>query len=150
MPKTNRSSASKSILIVEDSPDFSSLLKFIVEDDGFEGIQFPLDTANIVEWVKERKPAAVLMDLTLRRKPGMDYIEELKADHDTKHVPIVIISGRDLSPREVVAFQMRDISYLRKGRVELDEIRAQIRKAAGFTAPSTPGPKTQGGTSRTS
>ena len=133
MPKTARPAASKAILIVEDSPDFSNLLKFIVEDDGFEGVQFPLDTANIVEWARDRKAAAVLMDLTLRRKPGMEYIEQLKADPDTKHIPIVIISGRDLPSREIVALQMRDISYLRKGRVELDDIRAEIRRAAGYT-----------------
>ncbi len=146
MPKTSRQPVARPILIVEDSPDFASLLKFIVDDDGFEGVTFPLDTANIVEWVRERKPAAVLMDLTLRRKSGMEYIEELKADHDTKHTPIVIITGRDLAPREVVALQMRDISYIRKGRVELDEIRSLIRKVAGYAPPRTPGPKARGGT----
>ncbi len=144
MPKTARQPVVKNILIVEDSPDFASLLKFIVEDDGFEGVIFPLDRANIVDWVKEHKPAAVLMDLTLRRKSGMEYIEELKAEHDTKHTPIVIITGRDLSQREVVAFQLRDISYIRKGRVELEEIRALIRKVAGYVPPKSAGAKTRG------
>ena len=140
MPKSSRNISSKNILIVEDSQDFSNLLKFIVEDDGFVGIQFPLDNTNIVEWAKEHKPAVVLMDLTLRRKPGMDFIEELKADKEAKRIPIIIITGRELSPREIVGFQMRDIGYLRKGRVELDEIRAEIRKAAGVPArKTTPG-----------
>ncbi|HEX9007308.1 MAG TPA: response regulator [Bacteroidota bacterium] len=150
MPKTSRQPVPKNILIVEDSPDFASLLKFIVEDDGYEGVIFPLDTANIVEWVRERKPAAVLMDLTLRRKSGMDYIEELKGDHDTKHTPILIITGRDLAQREVVALQLRDISYIRKGRVELDEIRTLIRKVAGYTPPRASGAKARGGASERS
>jgi len=134
MPKSIRNTHNKNVLIVEDSPDFSNLLKFIVEDDGFVGLQFPLDGTSIVEWAKEHKPAVVLMDLTLRRKPGMEFIEDLKNDKDTKHIPIIIITGRELSQREIVGFQLRDIGYLRKGRVELDEIRAEIRKAAGLTA----------------
>ncbi len=133
MPKSIRNTHNKNVLIVEDSPDFSNLLKFIVEDDGFVGLQFPLDGTSIVEWAKEHKPAVVLMDLTLRRKPGMEFIEDLKNDKDTKHIPIIIITGRELSQREIVGFQLRDIGYLRKGRVELDEIRAEIRKAAGVT-----------------
>lgn len=132
MPKSLRNTQSRNVLIVEDSPDFSNLLKFIVEDDGFVGVQFPLDGTSIVDWTKEYKPVVVLMDLTLKRKPGMDFIEELKNDKETKHVPIIIITGRELSQREIVGFQLRDIGYLRKGRVELDEIRAEIRKAAGM------------------
>ncbi|MGA9118152.1 MAG: response regulator [Bacteroidota bacterium] len=138
MPKSTRIAQSKNILIVEDSQDFSNLLKFIVEDDGFVGVQFPLDGSSIVDWAKDHKPSVVLMDLTLRRKPGMDYIEELKADKDTKHIPIIIITGKELSPREIVGLQMRDIGYLRKGRVELDEIRSGIRKAAGVPAVKPP------------
>ncbi len=143
MPKSIRHTPGRNILIVEDSQDFSNLLKFIVEDDGFVGIQFPLDGTSIVEWAKEHKPAVVLMDLTLRRKPGMDFIEDLKAEKETKHIPIIIITGRELSQREIVGFQLRDIGYLRKGRVELDEIRAEIRKAAGVPAPKAAPGKTK-------
>ena len=120
--------SSKSVLIVEDNEDFCNLLKFIVEDDGYQGVQFPIDRGNIVEWAKTHNVIAVLMDLTLRRKPGMEYIEELKADKETKNLPIIIITGRELSQREILAFQMRDISYLRKGRMELDDIRAELKR----------------------
>jgi two-component system alkaline phosphatase synthesis response regulator PhoP len=143
MPKSTRATKSKNILIVEDNQDFSNLLKFIVEDDGFIGIQFPLDGSSILDWAKEHKPVVILMDLTLRRKPGMEFIEELKADKDTKHIPIIIITGRELSQRDIVGLQLRDIGYLRKGRVELDEIRAGIRKAAGLSPLKTPSGKTK-------
>ncbi|HTX99908.1 MAG TPA: response regulator [Bacteroidota bacterium] len=142
MAKSIRNAQNRNVLIVEDSQDFSNLLKFIVEDDGFVGVQFPLDGSSVVDWAKQSKPAVILMDLTLRRKPGMDFIEELKAEKETKHIPIIIITGRELSPREIVGLQLRDIGYLRKGRVELDEIRAEIRKAAGLPARKAPPGKT--------
>ncbi len=134
MPKTVKQTQKKCILIVEDSIDFSNLLKFIVEDEGFEGIQFPVDQPDVVNWAKEHKPAVILVDLALRRKAGMEYIEDLKADPETKGIPIIIITGRELALKEVVDLQMRGIKYLRKGRVELDEIKNEIRISAGLKA----------------
>jgi DNA-binding response OmpR family regulator len=70
------------------------------------------------------------MDLALRRKGGMEYISDLKADPETKEIPIIIISGRDLSAKDVLEFKMKGVEYLRKGRVEMDEIKNTIRKCA--------------------
>jgi len=130
MTKTPSSPARRAILIVEDSTDFSNLLKFIVEDDGFTGVQFPLHSDDIVGWAKQHEVAAILMDLALGRKGGMDFIEKLKEDPETSVIPIVIISGRDLPLKEIMQLQSQGIKYLRKGRVEMDEIREAIKDAA--------------------
>ncbi len=129
MPRRSRESTNYPVLIVEDSPDFSNLLKFLVEDEGYEGIQFPLTETDIVGWTKDNMPSVILMDLALRRKGGMEYIEELKADPATKDIPIIIITGRDLTTKEILELQVRDIKYLRKGRVEVQEIKDEIRRS---------------------
>jgi DNA-binding response OmpR family regulator len=129
MPRHAKVEEKKSVLIVEDSVDFSNLLKFIVEDDGIEGLQFPVHQDDILSVVKQQKPSAILMDLALRRKGGMDYISDLKSDPDTKNIPIIVITGRDLGQKEMLDFQIKGIRYLRKGRVEMHEIRREIRNA---------------------
>ena len=134
MPKTPSNPGPRSILIVEDSTDFSNLLKFIVEEDGFSGVQFPLNSDDVVGWAKQHRVVAILMDLALGRKGGMEFIERLREDPDTSSIPIVVISGRDLPMKEVMQFQSQGIRYLRKGRVEMDEIREAIKSAAGNAA----------------
>jgi CheY-like chemotaxis protein len=129
MGKVAKSDSKKSVLIVEDSIDFSNLLKFIVEDDGYEGVQFPVTGEDIVTVVKELKPGVVLMDLALRRKGGIEFINDLRGDPDTKDVPVIVISGRDLGQKDVTDLQARGVRYLRKGRVEMHEIRREIRNA---------------------
>jgi len=134
----NSTEAKKSVMIVEDSLDFSNLMKFVIEDMDLEGIQFPVDEEDIVGWAKEHTPVAILMDLALRRKGGMQFIEELKEDPVTKDIPIVIITGKELNQKEVLALQVRGVKYLRKGRVEMHEIKQAIREAAfqkGAAAP---------------
>jgi len=129
MPRHLKPGTRPPVLIVEDSVDFSNLLKFIVEDEGYEGLQFPLGDADIVAWAEEHKPAVILMDLALRRKGGLEYINDLQANAETKKIPIIIISGRELMQKEILEFQVRGIRYLRKGRVEVQEIKDEIRKA---------------------
>lgn len=129
MTKTAKTEQKKSVLIVEDSIDFSNLLKFIVEDDGYDGVQFPVTGEDIVTAVKDLNPGVILMDLALRRKGGMEFINELRSDPETKDVPVIVISGRDLGQREVGELQARGVRYLRKGRVEMHEIRREIRNA---------------------
>lgn len=130
MPKTAKAVGRKVVLIVEDSVDFSNLLKFIVEDEGFEGLQFPLQLDDICGYAKEHGVTAVLMDLALGRKGGMAYIEMLKNDPETSDLPILIITGRDLPAKEILELQMKGIRYLRKGRVEMGDIRTAIVGAA--------------------
>ena len=131
----------KSVLIVEDSMDFSNLLKFIVEDDGFEGVQFPVNSDDITEWARDRQPAAILMDLALGRKGGMDFIDRLKDDPETSEIPIIIISGRELAVKEIMSLQARGIRYLRKGRVEMEEIREMIKEVTAGSATAAKGKK---------
>lgn len=76
------------------------------------------------------------MDLALRRKSGMDFIDDLKSDRATKNIPIIIITGRELGSKEVLALEIRGVKYLRKGRVEMEEIKNEIRKSAQPQKPS--------------
>jgi len=100
----------KTVLIVEDSPGFSELMKFVVEDEGFHGVLFPLDQ-NFIHWVDKEKPSAIIMDLALNRLSGFDLIRELKTHTKHKHVPVIVITGRDLDAiSRAIAACMRAIS----------------------------------------
>ena len=116
----------KCVLIVEDSPGFSELMKYVVEDEGFKGVIFPLED-NFIHWVEKEKPAAIIMDLALNRLSGFDLIRELKSNAKHKHIPVVVITGRDLDIKDITELKMQGIPYLRKGRVDMHEIHQTIR-----------------------
>lgn len=117
------------VLIVEDSPDFSNLLKFIVEDEGVEGVQFPVTEVDILSWVHAHKPVLIITDLALRRKSGLEYIKDLKENRLTREIPIVIITGRDLSHKEILELEIQGVKYFRKGRVDMSDIRNEVRRS---------------------
>ena len=116
----------KTVLIVEDSPGFSELMKFVVEDEGFKGVLFPLEE-NFLQWVDKEKPSAIIMDLALNRLSGFDLIRELKDHSKHKSVPVIVITGRDLDVKDIATLKMHGIPYLRKGRVDMHVIHQTIR-----------------------
>ena len=116
----------KTVLIVEDSPGFSELMKFVVEDEGYRGVLFPLEQ-NFMSWVEKEKPSAIIMDLALNRLSGFDLIRELKQNAKHKNVPVIVITGRDLDVKDITELKMHGIPYLRKGRVDMHEIHQTIR-----------------------
>lgn len=141
MPKQAKETTGPTVLIVEDSKDFADLLKFVLEDDGFTAFQFPVEGQDIVEWAKQHKPTAILMDLALRHKNGREYIDDLKADPATKKIPIIVVTGRDLSHKEVLELRVMDVKYMRKGRVEMDEIRSEVKSLIGKATGHSPDKK---------
>jgi DNA-binding response OmpR family regulator len=124
----------KTVLIVEDSPGFSELMKYVVEDEGFKGILFPLEE-NFIYWVEKEKPAAIIMDLALNRLSGFDFIRELKTNVKHKDIPVIVITGRDLGVKDITELKVYGIPYLRKGRVDMHEIHQAIRDAVTKVTP---------------
>jgi DNA-binding response OmpR family regulator len=122
----------KSVLIVEDSPGFSELMKYVVEDEGFKGVLFPLEE-NFLHWVDKEKPSAIIMDLALNRMSGFDLIRELKQNAKHKHIPVIVITGRDLDVKDITELKIHGIPYLRKGRVDMHEIHQAIRNVVAKT-----------------
>ena len=118
----------KTVLIVEDSPGFSELMKYVVEDEGYRGVLFPLED-NFIQWVEKEKPSTIIMDLALNRLSGFDLIHELKKHPKHKQIPIIVITGRDLGIKDITELKLYEIPYLRKGRVDMHEIHQAIRDA---------------------
>ncbi len=122
------SMAKKSVLIVEDSPGFAELLKYVAEDEGLEAQIFPLEE-NLAGWVEQTQPSVICMDIALNRLNGFDFIHELKKHPKFKRIPIIVITGRDLSVKEITDLKVNNVTYFRKGRVDMHEIHQALKEA---------------------
>jgi CheY-like chemotaxis protein len=53
-----------------------------------------------IDIAREHRPDLILLDVHLPDVPGEDVLEELRADHATRHIPVVVISA-DATPERV-------------------------------------------------
>jgi CheY-like chemotaxis protein len=78
----------KKVLVVEDHPDMRKLLSLELELMGFEPITAQSGKEGIEKAISE-KPHLVLLDILMPDMDGRDAVRILRANPETKDIPIV-------------------------------------------------------------
>ncbi len=89
---SKESNAAKSILVVEDDQFLRDLIVKKLEEEGLNIIQ-AVDGEEGLQFIKENKPALVLLDLILPGIDGFEVLKQAKSDPETKDIPIIILSN---------------------------------------------------------
>ena len=87
------------ILIIDDDPAARYLLKVYLSDmtvmiieaeNGREGLRL----------VREGKPQVVFLDLKMPEMDGFEVLKNLKADPETRGIPVIVMAAKDLNEEE--------------------------------------------------
>lgn len=114
------------VLLVEDDPTMLSLLKTLLEIEGFQVIQ-PGAFTRIVEQAKTELPDVLLVDVHLEDISGLDILDGLRADAQTRNIPVIMSSGMDFSGE---CLQKGANDFIMKPYMP-DELIAKIKKILG-------------------
>jgi len=114
---------SRTVLIVEDDPEFMSTLSAVAREQGFNVTQ-ATSGERCLSVVREEPPSAVLLDVKLPGMSGLSVLERIKSDPRTRHLPVHMISGTDYSHN---ALRVGAMGYLVKP-VTLDKLREAFHR----------------------
>ena len=84
--------AKKRILVVDDEPDFASLVQRNLEKEGFE-VDVAYDGVEGLEKVKSNPPDAIVLDVMMPEKDGYEMCAELKSDEQYEAIPILMLTA---------------------------------------------------------
>jgi CheY-like chemotaxis protein len=84
------------VLVVEDDPGLRDLYRSTLRSAGYTVVAVD-DGIAALRAVEARHPVAVVLDLALPRLNGRDVQKELKAHPETSRIPIIVVSGNDVS-----------------------------------------------------
>jgi two-component system alkaline phosphatase synthesis response regulator PhoP len=82
----------KRILVVDDEPDFASIVQGNLEKEGFE-VDVAYDGVEGLEKVKQNPPDAIVLDVMMPEKDGYEMCAELKNDPKYADIPIVLLTA---------------------------------------------------------
>lgn len=82
------------VLVVDDESDFIELLKYNLEEQGFE-VLAAVDGMEALNIARRELPDVVLVDLMLPDLDGFSVCEILRSQPSTAQVPIIIVSALD-------------------------------------------------------
>lgn len=84
------------IMIVDDDRNMVSLLKILLEMDGFEVVN-STQAADFIEKVRLEEPDMVLLDVFISNVDGKEMVAALRKTEDIQSTKVVMTSGMDLA-----------------------------------------------------
>lgn len=124
--------AKNKILIIEDDPDISELVRYNLEKEGFHVIEAP-EGEKALESVKKESPSLIILDLMLPEIDGCEICKILKQDTATKHIPIIMLTAKGEESDVVVGLQLGADDYVTKPfspKILVARVKAILRRKA--------------------
>ena len=90
------SPTSRTILVVEDDPRFSGILRDLAHEMGFQCIVAQSANDGLAAAIRYR-PSAILLDVNLPDYSGLGLLDQLKRTSATRHIPVHVASVADFS-----------------------------------------------------
>jgi CheY-like chemotaxis protein len=103
----------KKIVVVEDDIDVADVLANIFEAAGYVGV-FYKNAQKALDEIKNILPDLIITDLMMSGMSGFELCQSIKTGADTKHIPIMAITGYDSSENRKKIFATGIDDYLPK------------------------------------
>lgn len=84
--------ANLKILVVDDEPDVVSMVERTLRAEGFDVIT-AYDGIGALDVVSSEKPDLILLDIMMPMISGYEVCQQIKANPQTQHIPVVCISS---------------------------------------------------------
>ncbi len=118
------------VLVVDDSWTDLTLMASPLREHGFEVIT-AVDGDEAVEKVLAEQPQCVLLDVVLPRQIGFQVCRRLKQMDQSRHIPIILVSGKN-TPLDVRwGLQQGADRYLTKP-FSTEELISSVRSLTGY------------------
>jgi AraC-like DNA-binding protein len=127
-----RGPATGPILIVDDDAETRALYQSLVAQ-ALPGhpVRMAESGAEALALLEHEIPALLLLDLMMPDVDGFAVLEHLRAEERTRHVPVVIMSGRILSLEDVKRIDHARVIFHSKDILAQGELAAALRAALG-------------------
>lgn len=122
----NTGSRSKpNILLVDDSPNNLATLSRMLSDQGYY-VRQAINGNVALTAARTVLPDLILLDIRMPGLDGYEVCHQLKADENTRNIPILFLSALDDPDDKVKAFEVGGVDYITKP-FQGEEVLARVR-----------------------
>ncbi|MDM8516456.1 response regulator [Desulfobacterales bacterium HSG16] len=116
----------KTVLVVEDNRDNMDLIEEILEDEGYAILQaFRAEDGLTI--LKKNKIDMIVMDISLPQMSGLEATRHIKADVETRDIPILVLTAHARETDRIAALSAGCDDFLTKP-IDEDVLMTTIRK----------------------
>ena len=124
----------KKIMIVDDEADIRDALSYFFQSQGYETIECH-DGLDAWEYLNQQKPSPgiILLDLSMPRMNGHQFIERLNNHQEMKKIPVIVVSALadSLKEKSVIAalkkpFNLEQLNKLISTHISIDSYKEMV------------------------
>jgi len=114
------------VLVVDDNADARRIVSAYLADEGFETCE-AVNGADALERLQRFDADLIILDLMMPVMDGLTFLDALRRDARHVHVPVVVVTAKDLTPREAERLGVDGSVVVRKG----DELARGLKRVVG-------------------
>ena len=140
LKKYKRNTPAGPVLVVEDDDGLRQMITRVLKKRGRQ-VSEAENGRVALERVLENRPGFILLDLSMPEMDGLEFVKELRQRTDCQSIPIVVITGQQITEENRRELDGKVSHVLQKGDYTSDELLEQVQKLVSPAAP----PATRGG-----
>jgi CheY-like chemotaxis protein len=118
------------VLIVDDQQDVRDIVKTTITGVGLKAAE-AVNGQAALDWLAAHPhPALILLDLMMPVMDGFEFLERCQAEGILEHVPVVVLTARELSESERAFLAERTMLILTKGAQPIASLGAALSALA--------------------
>lgn len=119
----------KKILWVEDDSFLTDIIAQKLSEQHWE-LLYALEGASALALAHKEQPNAIVLDILLPGMDGLEVLAQLKADEETKHIPVIMFSNFDDKEKIEKSKTLGAENFFVKATTDLETVIAEIQKIA--------------------
>ncbi len=122
--------AGGSVLVADDDQNVRGFVREALTGEGNSiSVLEAADGEEALARVRAQKPDVLVLDLVMPKLDGFSVLEQLRADPATRFLPVIVLTGKELSETERGLLSLRAFSVLEKASSSPAELRQQVDEA---------------------
>lgn len=119
------------IVIIDDNPQDCRLIRRLLHRYKNYRVFEAYNSKDGIEMVRQHRPGLIILDLILQDTDGFSILEELKRDERTQEIPVMIVSGKDLTGEQKEFLDKNVKSIWQKGSFSGQQLVAYVVDVLG-------------------
>jgi DNA-binding response OmpR family regulator len=119
----------KRVMVLEDEPNISEALRFILSRNGWQ-VEVSADGHTAIGAMRADPPDLLILDLMLPDLSGFDILRSLRAEAGTRDLPVLMLTAKGQGADRAEAERLGVTRFMTKPFANADVI-AAVRELAG-------------------
>jgi threonine synthase len=121
------------VVVVDDNPNDRRLIRRLLKSHKQYRVYEASDGKDGLRVIRDRQPDLVVCDLNMPEVDGFGLVERLKADPETAHIPVIVVTAKTLTSHDRKRLDGATDSVWQKGGLDTRRLVDRVAQTLGHT-----------------